>query len=64
MGHQPGTGLGRSGEGIVEPLKESMQRGRAGLGTEGVPELEPEDVEWEEEEVSYVRHFQEQMGLN
>ena len=57
MGHEPGTGLGRSGEGIVEPIKESMQRGRAGLGTEGVSELEPEDVEWEEEEVR-------QIGLN
>ena len=53
MGHKPGTGLGRSGEGIVEPIKESTQRGRAGLGT-GMSELEPEDVEWEEEEVSYV----------
>ena len=54
MGHKPGTALGRTGEGIVEPIKESTQRGRAGLGTEGVPELEPENVEWPEEEVSYV----------
>ena len=54
MGHEPGTGLGRSGEGIVEPIKESTQWGRAGLGTEGVPELEPEEIEWPKEEVRLI----------
>ena len=51
MGHEPGRGLGRTGEGIVEPIKASVARSRVGLGTEGVNELEPEEVEWKEEEV-------------
>ena len=57
MGHEPGRGLGRTGEGIVEPIKESVQRGRAGLGTQGVAELEAEMVEWEEEEVRLMCIF-------
>ena len=59
MGHRPGEGLGRTGEGIVEPIKESVQRGRVGLGAEGVKELLAEEVKWEEEEVGAViiRHF-------
>ena len=55
MGHEPGRGLGRTEEGIVEPIKASVVRSRVGLGTEGVNELEPEEVEWEEEEVG--SHF-------
>ena len=51
MGHEPGRGLGRTGEGVVEPIKASVARSKVGFGTEGVNELEPEDVEWEEEEV-------------
>ena len=54
MGYEPGTGLGRSEEGIVELMKKSTQRRRAGLGTERVPELEPEHVEWEDEEVRQI----------
>jgi cap1 methyltransferase len=58
MGHRPGEGLGRTGEGIVEPIKESVQRGRVGLGAEGVKELLAEEVKWEEEEVSCREHLE------
>ena len=57
MGYKLGTGLGRTGEGIVKPIKASVARSKVGLGTEGVNELEPEDVEWEEEEVGGHLHY-------
>ena len=57
MGYKPGTGLGHTGEGIVEPIKASVVRSKVGLGTEGVNELEPEEVEWEEEEVGSHLHY-------
>jgi hypothetical protein len=51
MGYKPGQALGRSGVGITEPISESAQLGRRGLGfTAGG--LEREDVKWEEEEVN------------
>ena len=34
MGHKPGEGLGRDGQGRVEPVGLSTQRGRVGLGHE------------------------------
>ena len=51
MGHQVGTGLGARGQGIVEPVKESIQMGRAGLGLRAIKELEREEVAWEKEDV-------------
>ena len=52
MGYVPGKGLGKHGTGIAEPISESSNKGRHGLGylLEG---LEREDVKWEEEEVSF-----------
>ena len=50
MGYQKGKGLGKLGTGITQPVEESVQKGRRGLGymLEG---LEKEEVQWEEEEV-------------
>lgn len=50
MGYQVGKGLGKLGTGIIQPVEESIQKGRRGLGymLEG---LEKEDVQWEQEEV-------------
>lgn len=46
MGYEKGRGLGRSGQGIVEPVEMSTQRGRRGLG-HIVKGLEEESVEWD-----------------
>ena len=51
MGYEAGRGLGREGQGIIEPIKESSQRNRAGLGAARITELEAADVQWEQEEV-------------
>ena len=46
MGYQSGKGLGKRGEGIVEPVAASNQRGRRGLG-HILKGLEDEKVEWD-----------------
>lgn len=51
MGYQLGQSLGRTGEGIVDPIEESIHKGRRGLGY-ALEGLEKEDVKWELEEVS------------
>lgn len=46
MGHKSGTGLGKAGQGIVEPVSASIQRGRRGLG-HILKGLEDEVVDWD-----------------
>jgi hypothetical protein len=50
MGYIPGQGLGRENTGIVDPIQESLHKGRQGLGF-NLEGLEREDVQWELEEV-------------
>ena len=46
MGYKAGTGLGKAGQGIVEPVAASMQRGQRGLGYI-IKALEDEKVQWD-----------------
>ena len=52
MGYQLGKGLGKFGTGIKQPVEESIQKGRRGLGYM-LKGLEKEEVQWEEEEVRF-----------
>ena len=53
MGFIEGEGLGKQGQGITEPVKASLQKGRRGLGLQ-LKGFEPADVNWdfEKEKVS------------
>ena len=46
MGYKAGTGLGKAGQGRVEPVTASMQRGQRGLGYI-IKALEDEKVQWD-----------------
>jgi hypothetical protein len=46
MGHKSGTGLGKTSQGIVEPISASSQQGRRGLG-HILKGLEDEIVDWD-----------------
>lgn len=55
MGYKKGTGLGKHGQGRVNIVEASTQRGRRGLGLK-IQAFEPSDVSWdcEKEEVGGI----------
>ena len=60
MGYKPGSGLGKEGGGITQPIEDSAHKGRRGFGFSLIS-LEKEGVGWEPEEVRTVRSIQLQV---
>lgn len=58
MGHIPGKGLGKYGQGVIEPIIPSTQFGRRGIGHHNT-ELEEACLKWNpnEEEVKMIEDF-------
>ena len=64
MGYQAGKGLGKAGQGRVEPVQASSQRGRRGLG-HILKGLEDEKVDWDpDQEVVEAREQVDWLPIN
>ena len=56
MGHEPGKGLGRFKQGITEPIEETDQKGKQGIGFKksGFQKKERESWNFENDQVIFV----------
>ncbi|XP_072415262.1 G patch domain-containing protein 11 isoform X1 [Chiloscyllium punctatum] len=64
MGYKEGHGLGKSGNGIVEPIPLQIKTGRAGIGHEAAEKRKAEEKTEHRKQMSQVKKRAEEFALN